>query len=150
MADIHTDYHQLLHAVSYIAKILWTSPVIITIYDHMACSTAICSNIFLSFINFFFGWGLRVNHMGYTRIGQTRSRQLTGAEQKGLGWQMASGSQLISSEERPETPGLKGRRADKQVGRQTDRRTNALIGRHPESRQTRRQMYRQRLDWTAL
>lgn len=43
-------------------------------------------------------------------------------------------SQLISSEERPET--LKGYRADKQVGRQTDRPTNAPIGRHPESTQT--------------
>lgn len=54
-------------------------------------------------------------------------------------------SPLISSEEKPETHGLKGCRADEQVGRQTDRRTNASIGRHPESRQTHRQMYRQRL-----
>lgn len=51
------------------------------------------------------------------------ARQLTGAAQKRARVTDGPGlpaSQLISSEEKPETRGLKGRRADEQVGRQTD------------------------------
>lgn len=67
-------------------------------------------------------------------VGHSRLRQLTGAQQgekraavtDGLG---LPARLLISSGEKPETPqpGQTGR-----WGQQPDRRTNALIGRHPD------------------
>lgn len=96
----------------------------------------------------FFVWGFTCGPHGTNQAG-TDQQQTTDwgrAERAGVtdGLRLPA-SPLISSEEKPETHGLKGCRADEQVGRQTDRRTNAPIGRHPESRQTHRQMYRQRL-----
>lgn len=102
---------------------------------------------FLLFFFFFLGWGVTCGPpWDKPEWDRPAARQLTGAEQKRAGVTDGLGlpaSQLISSEEKPETRGLKGRRADEQVGRQTDTQANALIGRHPDSRQTHRQMYRQ-------
>lgn len=85
-----------------------------------------------------------------SRRRQTSSRQLTGVEQSRAEkvwddrWsQAAVASQLISCKElhrdtQAERPRRRraGGQTHRQTARQTDRRTNALIGRHPESGQT--------------